>query len=129
MRLQRKVIIGLLIVGLLSGCAAYKVVKQVLCNPSQGQIAEAQAAMSFIDAALALIQAKSIQEKLVVAKAEFFSVSQGLCVFLDRLEAAIAAVDEAKQVVEGQAKIQAGAFRAVSYPVPPNMPELRKAVK
>lgn len=127
--MKRKLAVGLVIALMLSGCAAYKIAKSVLCNPTQGQIAEAEAAMSFIDAALALIQAKTIQEKLVVAKAEFFSVSQGLCVFLDRLEAAIAAVDEAGQVVEGQAKIQVGAFKMVQYPRPPDMPELRAAVK
>ena len=108
----------------LGSCSLFKKAQSTLCNPSDAQKTEAQAALTFITAALKLVSAPTLQAKLTAAESAFGAVQGGFCVALTDLENAIAAVDAAS-ATPAPAQATAG---ATAMPAAPALPNLRKWV-
>ena len=105
---------------LLAGCAQINKAGQVLCNPTDVQKAEAQAAIVFLESTLALVGKGEMQATVDLAIGIFQFVRAGICVTAQQVKDALAAVDQVDAVVQGQA-----AVRGVLKKAPAVKPELK----
>jgi hypothetical protein len=126
-----KLMAGILSCCLLFSCAGLQEVMDLICNPTAEQVADAEAALAFIDAGLALAAgtvypgATDLIAKLGMAKSVFASIRGKICVTLGQLQEALGVVDSL-QALEGAKALKAG--RASPLPPTPKLRALRALV-
>jgi hypothetical protein len=94
----RKVLLGLLCVFLLAGCAGLQKVVNVVCNPTDEQRAEAAAMLRVLDAAQDMIGVFVPEAALVKASAVLNTIIKGGCFLISDLKPILDLVDKIEAV-------------------------------
>jgi len=94
----KRVLLGLLCLALLSGCAGLQKVADVVCNPTDEQKAEAAAMLQALDAVQSLVGVFVPEATLIKASTVLTTIVKGGCFLISDLKPIIDLIDKIEAI-------------------------------